>query len=345
MLFLLLACGEDTKEELDTAVEDTAVENTDTNQSVDDQDGDGFSIEDGDCNDEDANIFPFDRSEYHGSVGCGWEISSGVDYVCGLSSAGTISCWGEDNGSENLDAPEGIFVEVSVGTGHACARDENNMVTCWGWGTYGQTGESEVAGSILETPMKSISAGAHQTCGIDLNDAVHCMGGYSYYNWTWDGVSASSINTASYHACAVTTDGAISCVVPTDDSGDLVVDEIPAAPEDTYTTVASIDATESCALNTQGAVVCWGSLGDLYTPPTASVVALEMGSMDHYCALSADQSVTCWGDVWPTLDQGQTADPEGTFQSIDLGQYHSCGVRTTGDIHCWGSIEGSPVEW
>ena len=56
MLFLLLACGEDTKEELDTAVEDTAVENTDTNQSVDDQEV--MATEDGDCNDEDANIFP-----------------------------------------------------------------------------------------------------------------------------------------------------------------------------------------------------------------------------------------------------------------------------------------------
>ena len=74
MLLLWLACGEDTKEELDTAIEDTAVENTDTNQSADDQDGDGFSVEDGDCNDEDATIFPFDRSEYNGSVGCGWEV-------------------------------------------------------------------------------------------------------------------------------------------------------------------------------------------------------------------------------------------------------------------------------
>ena len=42
--------------------------------------------------------------------------------MCGLSSAGTISCWGEDNGSENLDAPEGIFVEVSVESTCLCTR-------------------------------------------------------------------------------------------------------------------------------------------------------------------------------------------------------------------------------
>ena len=343
MLLLLLGCGEDTKDSLDTAIEDTSVEDTDTDQPVEDQDGDGFSVADGDCNDEDVTIFPFDRTAHHGSVGCGWEVSSGVDYVCGLSSAGTISCWGEDNGSGNLDAPEGTFVELSVGTGHACARDANNMVTCWGWGTYGQTGESEAAGSILDTPLKSISAGAYQTCGIDLNDVVHCMGGYSYYNWDWDGIAATSLNTSSYHACVVTTDSNIACVVPTDDSGDLVVNEIPAAPEETYVTVASIDANESCALASQGFVVCWGDIGQTYSPPGTDVVALEMGSMDHYCALSADQSVTCWGDVWPTLDQGQASSPEGTFQSLGLGQYHSCGVRTTGDIHCWGSIDGNPV--
>ena len=132
MLLLLLACGEDTKEE-DTATEETIFTDTDTSQPLDDQDGDGFSVEDGDCNDEDATIFPFDRSEYNGSVGCGWEASSGIDYVCGLSSAGHVSCWGEDNGSGNLDAPDGTFVGLSVGTGHACARDENDMVTCWGW--------------------------------------------------------------------------------------------------------------------------------------------------------------------------------------------------------------------
>ena len=79
MLLLLLACGEEPKENLDTATEDTGVEDTDTEQPVEDQDGDGFSIADGDCNDEDATIFPFDRTAHYGSVGCGW--SSGVDYV------------------------------------------------------------------------------------------------------------------------------------------------------------------------------------------------------------------------------------------------------------------------
>ena len=194
--------------------------------------------------------------------------------------------------------------------------------------------------------MKSISAGAHQTCGIDLNDAVHCMGGYSYYNWAWDGVSASSINTASYHACAVTTDAAISCVVPTDDNGDLVVDDIPAAPEGTYTTVASIDATESCALNTQGAVVCWGESGWFVHATVCRCRCIRDGFYGSLlCTIIGSKCDLLGRCVSLALDQGQTTDPEGTFQSLALGQYHSCGVRTTGDIHCWGSIEGSPVEW
>ena len=44
--------------------------------------------------------------------------------------------------------------------------------------------------------------------------------------------------------------------------------------------------------------------------------------------------MTCWGDVL-YMDQGQATSPED-FQSRGLGQYHSCGVRTTGDIPLLG---------
>jgi len=340
---LLLACGDATKE--DTAIEDTSVEDTDTEETAEDKDGDGFTVADGDCNDEDASIFPYDRSPNNGSVGCGWEVSSGIDYVCGLSSAGEIACWGEDNGADNLKAPEGVFVELSVGTSHACARDESNMVTCWGWDTYGQTGLYPENGSLLNTPMKSISAGAHQTCGIDMNDQVSCMGGYGASNWNWDGITATSINTAGYHACAITTEGAIECVVPTDENGNMVTGGIPAAPQDTFVAVASIDAMSTCALNESGSVLCWGNTGQSYVLPTSEVTAIDQGSTDHYCAILADETVSCWGEIWNGMDQGQTATPAGTFQSIDLGQYHSCGVKTTGEIHCWGSLEGNPAQW
>lgn len=327
---VFVACGE-------TKSEDTS-EETDSAVPFHDVDGDGFMVEDGDCNDADPEIFPFDRTANHGTTGCGWVVSSGIDYACGLSSAGEISCWGNDNGTDNLKAPEGIFIDISVGTGHGCARDANNMVTCWGWDTYGQ-------GPAPEIPMKAISAGAYQTCGIDMNDKVICWGGYNARNWNWQDISAASIHTASYHSCAITTDSNVVCAVPTDESGAPVI-TLPPAPleDDTYVSIASISVESNCALNDQGAVTCWGSTGDSYEPPSADVTMLDMGSTDHYCALLADQSVTCWGEIWQGSDQGQTQPPEGAFQSIDLGQYHSCGVRTTGDIECWGSMSGDPSQ-
>ena len=326
---VFVACGE-------TKSEDTA-EETDSAVPFHDVDGDGFMVEDGDCNDANPDVFPFDRTENHGATGCGWVVSSGIDYACGLSSAGEISCWGEDNGEDNLRAPIGTFVDISIGTAHGCARDANNMVTCWGWDTYGQS-------SAPAIPMKAISAGAYQTCGIDMDDKVLCWGGYNARDWDWEGITATSINTASYHSCAITTDSEVACVVPRDENGTPVIDTPLSPPEDRYVSVASIDTSSSCALNDQGSVRCWGSTGDTYAPPSTDVTALDMGSIDHYCALLSDQTVTCWGNVWDGVDSGQTQTPEGTFQSIDLGQYHSCGVRTTGDIHCWGSMSGDPSQ-
>ena len=58
-LVSLLACGN--KKTADTGFDDTAepadTGADDTNTDVYDSDGDGFTVEDGDCNDEDASIY------------------------------------------------------------------------------------------------------------------------------------------------------------------------------------------------------------------------------------------------------------------------------------------------
>lgn len=343
LLTLLLACGE---KEADTGnhTNDDTESTEGTEQSVD-ADGDGFSVADGDCNDEDATIYPYDRSANHGNVGCGWEISMGDEYLCGLSSAGEISCWGQDYLVDNLQAPEGVFVDLSVGTSHACAKDSNNLMTCWGWDIYGQTGNLEEAGGLMDTPVKNIAAGGHQTCVIDMNDQIQCMGGYNAHNWDWSEGPFTMVQSSTYHACGVNSDLQIECVVPQDDTGMPVFELTDEVPAGSYTVVASIYQSRHCALNELGGVICWGSLGDHMTPPTSGVQDLKAGLSDHFCALMDDQTVNCWSSGVLEDLVGQTEPPEGTFQSISLSRTSSCGVTTGGNIDCWGSLSGNPLAW
>jgi hypothetical protein len=42
--------------------------------------------------------------------------------------------------------------------------------------------------------------------------------------------------------------------------------------------------------------------------------------------------VACWGcDAF-----GETTPPAGTFVRVAAGDYHSCGIRTSGEAECWG---------
>ena len=150
-LCLLFGCSGEKIEPLpQDSVQDSAV--------VEDLDGDGFTIEQGDCNDENSQIFPYDRSEFGGGIGCGWGVDVGDLFTCALSSAGEVSCWG-DNSEGQKDSPEGEYVEISVGKYHACARARENDVECWGKDMYQQS-------SVPNEKIVSISAGEFQTCGI-----------------------------------------------------------------------------------------------------------------------------------------------------------------------------------
>jgi len=65
----------------------------------------------------------------------------------------------------------------------------------------------------------------------------------------------------------------------------------------------------------------------------------------HTCGVSADGSVVCWGTDEGDWDFGQVREaPEGTFLSVSVGGYFSCGVRTSGGLHsCWGEDKEAPA--
>ena len=90
----------------------------------------------------------------------------------------------------------------------------------------------------------------------------------------------------------------------------------------------------TCAASTAGTVACWG---DNYygesTPPALTGAVQVAAGLYHACARISDGTVQCWGRA----DEGETAPPPGLsgVTQISAGGLHSCAL-TGGTVVCWG---------
>jgi alpha-tubulin suppressor-like RCC1 family protein len=248
------------------------------------------------------------------SAGGFQELGQVFVHTCALLSNGLVDCWGDDwmgqvgNGSFLSNSP--VFMvglpgvaEISAGGWHTCALLWNGTVECWGYNAEGQLGvdptvDSNTCSSPAEnggpiscsrTPVRvsgvtdaiALSAGGDHTCVLRSDGTVLCWG-----DTVGDGAMIASVPSIRLNAIATPV------AVPG------LVDAIAIAAGGSFT----------CALRSDGTVVCWGNntdgqLGDGTTTsrPTArpvtglsGVVAISAGTA-HTCALTFDGRVACWG--------------------------------------------------
>lgn len=284
---------------------------------------------------------------------------------------GTVSCWGWSDydgalglgllhtSSRTAVPIAGLtnVVDLVAGQAHVCALDGDGYIACWGNNDFGQLGNDTTANS--SAPI---------------------------YLWHLEHVV--SITTGAFHTCALTNDTKVECWGRNNFGqlgiGTTVVDHVTSPARVQYagsdlTGVTAISAgnQHTCAIRSDGTVVCWGDdwfgqLGDGAvltrgdTAQSSAVQALVFGGVEslkatsiaaggfHTCATTTGNGLLCWG----ANSAGQLGDnstnsrstPNVVFHStphdtklLTAGDASTCITKTDDVAYCWGNNSGGQL--
>lgn len=287
------------------------------------------------------------------------EISAGSASSCGLATTHRLYCWGSDSYGQLGDNQQHVsqrrpvqvypfssdWASVSVGWSHVCAVKTSGRLYCWGTsedGALANGGRYNFTGTPVEivggsTKWASVSAGVWHTCAIKTTGRLYCWGVNSF------GQLGSNTSGRQRH-------------VPTEVAG-----------ASTKWRSVSAGSQRTCATKVTGRLYCWGSddrggLGNggsnrsRRAPVEVAGGATNWSSVQvgggHVCALTTTGHLYCWGDddfgalgdnpsIGARSTPTQVAANRADWSSVSVGAAarHTCAIRTTGNLYCWGYDE------
>jgi alpha-tubulin suppressor-like RCC1 family protein len=281
------------------------------------------------------------------------ELAGGGAHTCGLTSTGSVYCWGDnasgqvgDNSTTDRSAPVAVasiltFASIDAGAQHTCALTGTGAAWCWGLNSRGQLGDGTTDNSSVPVAVsggltfQQIAAGGFfhgDTCGLANNGAA----------WCWGDNERGQLGIGSADVASHST--------PAPVSGGL-----------TFTQLTAGLGRHACGLTATGAAWCWGentygALGNRSRKDQAVPVPvfgglsftqiIAGGFIGHTCALTGGGAGYCWGEnEMGAVGDGTTRDrttPSAVagglvFLTIDAGYRHSCARSSTGTVYCWGA--------
>jgi alpha-tubulin suppressor-like RCC1 family protein len=292
-------------------------------------------------------------------------LTSGEDHTCVVWSTqadgkGDLYCWGSNDYGQVGDGTQvdavtptlvfGLAGMVATSRFHTCATRHAilmNGLYCWGGAGFGELGTGQDAASL--TPLWSaavssivaIAAGIEHTCMILSTNVVQCWG-------TNDNAQLGDGTT-------------------TRRNDQTAVQGAPTYELSSATIAAGNRTTCISSPALGGTTWCWGrndygQLGDGGTVTQSGTPLLAFGGEEshgvavgglHMCLLhGVNQEVVCYGrNSFGELGDGTTdhsasavwvlgiTPPLGSsgVVKLSLGSSHSCALRNTGEILCWGS--------
>ena len=248
------------------------------------------------------------------------QLSVGFSHSCIITNRQEVQCWGQGgsgqlgNGeqetlgyavtvveSEESSQPLGNVIQIEAGVGFTCALISGGQVKCWGSNPFGRLGYGSTAPSNYPVTVVDGSQNSVPLSGV------------------------TQITLGNHHGCALTVDGQVKCW----GKGQLGVlghGSYQGAPhtvtvikgqglEIPLSQIVQVDAGErhTCALNTSGQVLCWGS------------------SEDYQLGNGSTQTIN-----YPThvISEGET--PLSGIVRIGIGQRTSCALTQQSQVKCWG---------
>jgi hypothetical protein len=255
----------------------------------------------------------------HGEVGTG-EVARTLNYVMNGEIEAT-----DANGSKVL------FTSIDTDLTDSCAISTAGELYCWSYNDL-PLDDSHVHNK--GTRYKSVSVGARHTCAQEMGGKLDCFGD--------------------------NFDGQVTGVFPVPGPVNPVLQEIFKRGGH----VPAAGATSTCAQDPDENTICWGSPSH-YVPlsnATGGYIALwrsyatTMASNTDTCQVGVGNFFTCtrtcltglggdlfcgnWMSSVPTRQFTMIPDPASdhyiSWNQVDVGPNHVCGVTTQRDIWCFG---------
>ena len=228
---------------------------------------------------------------------------------------------------------------VAVGSSHSCALHDDGAISCWGSNEHGELGNGLTRDHADSSELVRV---------LDITDAIE-------------------ITASSRHTCAIHESGLVSCWGANDfgqlgsEQPDYSATPIQVADITDAVAVTAGD-THTCALRQDSTIFCWGNnesgqlgSGQTFQSPAAPVqvwgiadaTAIAVGD-SHSCAIRQTGAISCWGaNDSGQLGNGRSGDITASFipvlvaditdaTAIAAGSNHTCALRQSGSISCWG---------
>lgn len=263
------------------------------------------------------------------------------------------------------------FVQIEGGSAHTCARTESGLVRCWGLNSVGQLGDTTTSQRTSPRATAGVSgatdlavgyraacatSGSSLWCWGQLDDIdsgvsgtmspVPGEGAYSATPLAVAGLTnPTQVAVGNTHVCVIETAGSVKCwgagefgQIGHNSTGDAAspqtvqgvggtgtLGNVIAVTAGLYHTCAIVGATPQ---STAGQVVCWGSnykaqLGD--------------GSSSHGLGNLCEYSLDCIHYPVQVVGPAPSNSPLADAVAIDAGGFHTCAIRQSGQVVCWGA--------
>ena len=268
------------------------------------------------------------------------------------------------------------FRHVSAAGSHTCGVTIENLAYCWGSNSAGELGvgtdtgpEACVSGNSCSTrpirvvrglEFRQVSAGETFTCGVTTDDIAYCWGGNAagelghgtefgpedcgaddFFPCSTRPVRVAGghafrrVSAGEFHVCGVTT-GAMAYCWGNNSTGELgngantgptcfVFGELcsvrPVRVVGGLTVaIVTTGGRHTCAMTMGGVAWCWGNN--------------EFGQLGN--RTSTGPELCFAGDFVPCSTRPVRVARGLTFNGVNAGENHSCGVTTNNEAYCWG---------